>query len=76
MTETAMGGGAYNVSWLSHIPAQDRPNTVLVMYDNKLFIIDGRQGFVLTGSAPRHADERAMQALFDSIAGSLTFVRG
>jgi hypothetical protein len=42
----------------------------------QLFIIDGRQGFVLTGSAPMNADERAIQALFDSIAGSLTFVRG
>lgn len=42
----------------------------------QLFIIDGRQGFVLTGSAPATGDERALQALFDSIAGSLQFVRG
>jgi hypothetical protein len=42
----------------------------------QLFIIDGRQGFILTGSAPRTSDERAIQALFDSIAGTLTFVRG
>lgn len=42
----------------------------------QLFIIDGRQGFVITGSAPKDADERQMQALFDSIAGSLTFIRG
>ncbi|HEY5864399.1 MAG TPA: hypothetical protein VI542_02435, partial [Candidatus Tectomicrobia bacterium] len=42
----------------------------------QLFIIDGRQGFVLTGSAPKDADQRTLQALFDSIAGSLTFVRG
>jgi hypothetical protein len=42
----------------------------------QVFIIDGRQGFVLTGSAPKNADPASMTNLFDSIAGSMTFVRG
>jgi hypothetical protein len=45
-------------------------------YFYQLFVIDGAEGFVLTGVAPVDADQRATQALFDSIAGSLTFVRG
>lgn len=42
----------------------------------QLFIIDGRQAFVLTGVAPHSANVTDTQALFDSIAGSWTFVRG
>jgi hypothetical protein len=40
------------------------------------FVLDGAQGFVLTGTAPSAADHSATQRLFDGIAGSLTFVRG
>ena len=42
----------------------------------QLFVIDQGQGFVLTGMAPIEADLRTTRALFDSIAGSLTFARG
>lgn len=45
-------------------------------YLYQVFVIDGRMGFVLTGIAPASADQRAMQALFDGIAGSWTFQRG
>jgi hypothetical protein len=42
----------------------------------QVFVIDGNQGFVLTGMAPIGADLATTQATFDSIAGSLTFARG
>ena len=45
-------------------------------YIYQLFVLDGAEGFVLTGVGPADTDQRATQALFDSIAGSLTFVRG
>lgn len=45
-------------------------------YFYQLFVIDAGQGFVLTGVAPIAADFSRTRALFDSIAGTLTFARG
>ena len=42
----------------------------------QLFVIEGGQGFVLTGSAPIDADVARVSSTFDGIAGSLTFARG
>jgi hypothetical protein len=42
----------------------------------QLFVIDGGEGYVVTGSAPVTTEVSQMQALFDSIAGSLSFARG
>lgn len=42
----------------------------------QLYLIEGGQGFVLTGSAPLAADAASVSAMFDSIGGSLTFARG
>lgn len=42
----------------------------------QLFIVDGGQGFVLTGLAPATADVSTTRSTFDAIAGSLTFARG
>lgn len=61
--------GAYR--WTYTATTANQPH-----YIYQLFVIDGGEGFVLTGVAPIGADQRATQALFDSIAGSLTFVRG
>ena len=42
----------------------------------QLYVIEGGQGFVLTGSAPIGSDLSAIRSTFDGIAGSLTFARG
>lgn len=42
----------------------------------QLFLIDGGEGFVVTGNAPVSSDFTDVQALFDSIAGSISFARG
>ncbi len=42
----------------------------------QVYIVDGNQGFVLTGSAPISADVPTFRETFDSIAGSLIFARG
>lgn len=42
----------------------------------QLYIVDGGQGFVLTGSAPKGADLATVRSTFDSIAGSIIFARG
>ncbi len=42
----------------------------------QLYVIEGGQGFVLTGYAPIDADVSMVSATFDGIAGSLTFARG
>lgn len=42
----------------------------------QLFVIDGGQGFVVTGVAPIDADFTTTRSLFDAIVGSLTFARG
>lgn len=42
----------------------------------QVYIVDGGQGFVLTGSAPISADVPTVREMFDAIAGSLTFARG
>jgi hypothetical protein len=42
----------------------------------QLYLIDGGEGFVVTGNAPVTSDLSRVQALFDSIAGSISFARG
>ncbi len=42
----------------------------------QLYIIDGDQGFVLTGMSPAGSSIEDSQFLFDAIAGSLSFARG
>jgi hypothetical protein len=42
----------------------------------QLFVIEGSEGFVLTGYAPADADPSMVSSTFDGIAGSLTFARG
>lgn len=42
----------------------------------QVYLVDGGQGFVLTGSAPMTADLSTISATFDAIAGSMTFARG
>lgn len=42
----------------------------------QLFVIEGSEGFVLTGSASIDADPSKVSSTFDGIAGSLTFARG
>jgi hypothetical protein len=42
----------------------------------QLYVIEGGQGFVLTGYAPLDADLSIVRSTFDSIAGSLNFARG
>ena len=42
----------------------------------QLYVVEGGQGFVLTGSAPVAADLPTVRSMFDGIAGSLTFARG
>jgi hypothetical protein len=42
----------------------------------QLYIVDGGQGFVITGLAPPDADLQSTQRTFDSVAGTLTFARG
>jgi len=42
----------------------------------QLYVIEGGQGFVLTGYAPLDADLSSVRSTFDSIAGSLNFARG
>lgn len=42
----------------------------------QLFLIDGGEGFVVTGNAPVASDFSDAQVLFDSIAGSISFARG
>jgi hypothetical protein len=61
--------GAWRWIYTAHTGGADH-------YYYQLFVLDGAEGFVLTGVAPADTDRRATQALFDSIAGSLTFVRG
>jgi hypothetical protein len=39
----------------------------------QLYIVEGSEGFVLTGFAPRDADIDAAQAVFDAIGGSISF---
>lgn len=43
---------------------------------HQVYVIDGKTGFVLTGSAPLDGDIEAAQELFDDIAGSFAFPRG
>jgi hypothetical protein len=42
----------------------------------QLYVVEGGQGFVLTGSAPINTDLDVLSSTFDGIAGSLTFARG
>jgi hypothetical protein len=42
----------------------------------QLFLIDGGEGFVVTGNAPVTSDFSDAQELFDSISGSISFARG
>lgn len=42
----------------------------------QLFLIEAGEGFVVTGNAPITSNYEQAQALFDSIAGSLSFARG
>ncbi|MDQ3548793.1 MAG: hypothetical protein M3439_08230 [Chloroflexota bacterium] len=42
----------------------------------QVYLVDGGQGFVLTGSAPITADLPTISSTFDAIAGSMTFARG
>lgn len=48
-------------------------DTVMV---HQTYIVDGRTGFLLTGSAPADGDLNAARSLFDSISGSFSFPRG
>lgn len=45
-------------------------------YFYQLFVIDGGEGFVLTGLAPVTSDFATTQATFDAIAGTMLFARG
>lgn len=42
----------------------------------QLFLIDGGEGFVVTGSAPATSNTSDILALFDAMAGSISFARG
>jgi hypothetical protein len=42
----------------------------------QLFLVDGGDGFVMTGLAPMTTDFAHAQSVFDSIAGSITLARG
>jgi len=42
----------------------------------QVYVIEGDQGFVLTGSAPVDTDIELLSSTFDPIAGSLIFARG
>lgn len=43
---------------------------------HQVYLVDGRTGYLLTGSAPADGDLEAAHALFDSIAASFTLPRG
>lgn len=60
---------AYRWIYTASVGAQER-----LFY--QLYVVDGGEGFVLTGSAPVDANPDAIRPIFDGIAGSLTFARG
>jgi hypothetical protein len=70
MTPVQVGGiEAYRWIYTATVSGSER-----LFY--QLFLIDGNEGFVVTGFAPATVDFGTTQALFDSMAGSINFARG
>lgn len=64
-------GGIQGVRWVYTLTV-----TADTVFVHQVYIVDGRTGFLLTGSAPADGDLDSAHRLFDSISGSFSFPRG